>query len=366
MELPAYKNLDIQHLSRLFDNMSECYKIFWFHAILDSVVAGKKEVTYDDLINNMIADAWYMVSEYKLNLGPKDNLEMLVLSASETTGLKSCEKRDKIISTISSCDDPVLREKKTILTYNVPYRLQAPFMPSLKGNEWEGPKSRLAERINSENGLIYRFKEINGIKSSIVIDDDWFDYLSINQEILRGWIHYNLIIYLQRRNPSVPGISNKLYPPQERNLDKVKKYWKAIMDVCPVYDIYGNTLMSNSDISIDHFIPWSYVAHDELWNLNPTTRSINSKKSNNLPDWDAYFARLSELEYQAYKTVWSNEKVHKAFDKCLKEHVNNADIQHKLYRQNIEKEEFQNRLEEILLPVYTAAKNMGFENWKLI
>lgn len=63
--LPAYKNLDIQHLSRLFDNMSECYKIFWFHAILDSVVAGKKEVTYDDLINNMIADAWYMVSEYR-------------------------------------------------------------------------------------------------------------------------------------------------------------------------------------------------------------------------------------------------------------------------------------------------------------
>ncbi|MBE5919975.1 MAG: hypothetical protein E7272_09045 [Pseudobutyrivibrio ruminis] len=25
------------------------------------------------------------------------------------------------------------------------------------------------------------------------------------------------------------------------------------------------------DISIDHFVPWSYVAHDEMWNLNPTT-----------------------------------------------------------------------------------------------
>lgn len=44
-----------------------------------------------------------------------------------------------------------------------------------------------------------------------------------NQEILRGWIQYNFAIYLQTRNPSVPGITNKLYPPQGRKLEKVKK-----------------------------------------------------------------------------------------------------------------------------------------------
>jgi len=51
------------------------------------------------------------------------------------------------------------------------------------------------------------------------------------------------------------------------------------------------------DISIDHFVPWSYVAHDEMWNLNPTTKSINSFKSNKLPDWNTYFKRLAMLEY---------------------------------------------------------------------
>ncbi|MDY5576621.1 MAG: HNH endonuclease domain-containing protein [Lachnospiraceae bacterium] len=40
--------------------------------------------------------------------------------------------------------------------------------------------------------------------------------------------------------------------------------------------------MTENDISIDHFVPWSYVAHDEMWNLNPTTKSINSSKRNNL------------------------------------------------------------------------------------
>ena len=366
MNLPYSEKLDIKHLSRLFDNMSECYKIFWFRAILESVIAGNQEVTFDELINNMIADAWYMVSEYKLNLGPKDNLEQLILSVSETTGLKSCEKRSKIITALRKSNDPILREKKTILTYNVPYRLQAPFMPSLKGDAWNVSKSRLAERINSEGGLMYRFKSIEGINSVIEIDDDWFEYLTTNREIISGWVYYNLISYLQKRNPSVPGISSKLYPPQERNLTKVKNYWKAIINVQPVHDIYGDTLITDKDISIDHFIPWSYVAHDELWNLSPTTRSINSSKSNNLPDWNEYFKRLCDLEFLAYETVWKYEKVHKEFDKCLNEHVNNSDIRMKLYIPNISRIEFSNRLEEIMTPIYTAAKNMGFENWKLV
>ena len=366
MNLPYSEKLDIKHLSRLFDNMSECYKIFWFRAILESVIAGKQAITFDELINNMIADAWYMVSEYKLNLGPKDNLELLILSVSEKLGLKPCEKRDTIINVLSNCDDATLKEKKTILTYNVPYRLQAPFMPSLKGDAWIISKNRLAERINNEEGLIYRFKSIEGINSVIEIDDDWFEYFSVNQEIISGWINYNLINYIQKRNPSVPGISCKLYPPKERNLSKVKNYWKSIVSIRTIYDIYGNNHITDSNLSIDHFVPWSYVAHDELWNLSPTTRRINSSKSNSLPDWNEYFRRLCELEFLAYETVWQNEKVHREFDKCLEEHVNSSDIRRTLYVPDISKDEFYNRLEEIMMPVYTAAKNMGFENWKLV
>jgi len=65
MKLPEYKNLDTQHLQRLFDNMSECYKLFWFQAIVNAVKEGKELISYDDLVNEMIASAWYMVSEYK-------------------------------------------------------------------------------------------------------------------------------------------------------------------------------------------------------------------------------------------------------------------------------------------------------------
>ena len=53
-----------------------------------------------------------------------------------------------------------------------------------------------------------------------------------------------MIQYLQRRNPSVPGIVEKLYPPRERNLEKVKKYWKMIVSIRPVHEIYGENLLN--------------------------------------------------------------------------------------------------------------------------
>ena len=78
MNLPYSEQLDIGHFGRFFDNTSECYKFFWFKAILSKISEGKTEYTYEELVDEMIAEAWYMVSEYHLNLGPRDNLEQTV------------------------------------------------------------------------------------------------------------------------------------------------------------------------------------------------------------------------------------------------------------------------------------------------
>jgi len=364
MKLPEYKNLDTQHLQRLFDNMSECYKLFWFQAIVNAVKEGKELISYDDLVNEMIASAWYMVSEYKLNLGPADTLEALVRQAYNISGLKSSEKKEVVIATIKELKDKELNRMKQALTYNVPYRLQAPFMSDFKGKAWSGSKNDLADRINAYANLIYRFNQISGLDSKIVIDSDWADYIRCNYEIITGWIQYNMILYLQRRNPSVPGIPNKLFPPQERKLERVKTFWKTIVDIVPVHDIYGNVQMEKNNISIDHFVPWSYVAHDELWNLSPTTKGINSSKSNHLPDWNLYFDSLCNLEYQAYELIWTYDVVHKEFEKCAREHLNNEDIRYRLYREGLSKSEFAVGLEDVVKPVYTAAKNLGFASWK--
>ena len=298
MQLPYSDTIEIQYLSRIFDNTSECYKFFWFQAIVAKVLEGKSRMTYEELIDEMIAKAWYMVVEYHLNLGPRDTLESLVHYLQQISQLKASEKRETIIQYLADCKDKEVAKRKRILTKNVPYRIQAPFMDKVRGKEWD-----------------------------------------------------------------VPGIADKLYPPQERKLEKVKKYWKLLLTLKPVHEIYGHIELTDKDISIDHFVPWSYVAHDEFWNLHPTTRSINSSKSNNLPDWNRYFPQLAKLEYGSYEMMWEYDAVHDAFEVCAKEHLNDDAVRRKIYRKGRDLASFSNVLEEIVQPIYQSAKNCGFKDW---
>lgn len=365
MYLPPSDNLDIQYLSRLFDNKSECYKLFWFQAIVNQIISGKDYFTYEELVDEMIVDAWYMVSECHLNLGPKDNLEMAVKRVQAISGMKSSEKKEILLEYLHTCTDNEVKRIKKILIQNVPYRLQAPFLEDLKGKSWDVPKKDLIFRINQEQSLIYYFRLYDGMNTVITIRHKWLDYITKNQEIIKGWIQYHMIVYLQKRNPDVPGIVDKLYPPKERKLDKVKRYWGMLLELRSVHEIYANIELTKYDMSIDHFVPWSYVAHDEFWNLHPTTRSINSKKSNHLPDWDKYFDSFCRMEYLSYSMLWENDRLHEEFDKCAREHLNNSDIKQKLYRPGLNKEKFSQQLSEIIFPVYQSAKISGFTNWVL-
>ena len=359
MNLPQSDYLDIGRFSRILENKSESYKLFWFKAIVDQVCSGNTEPTYEELIDNMIAEAWYMVTEFHLNLGPSDTLEKAVKRMAEISQIKSSEKKSTILEYVKQCDDKELKKHKSTLTRNVPYRLQAPFLDI----EWSKSTKLLIENINRHDHLMYYFSQINGMDTHIKMDPIWTAYIETNQEIIRGWIELNMITYLQRRNPSVPGIVDKIHPPQERKLQKVQKYWKLLVSMGEFHEIYGGNLLDDKDISIDHFVPWSYVAHDEFWNLHPTTRSINSSKSNSLPDWERYFPLLVDLEYASYKIMWEKDKVHQVFDQCAREHLNNEDIRYRLYRQGLEKDEFRENLGEVLTPVYQSAENAGFGRW---
>lgn len=363
MQLPNSDNLEIQYLSRLFDNTSECYKFFWFQAIVTKVLEGREVITYEELIDEMIADAWYMVTEYHLNMGPKDTLERLVHHISSISSIKSSEKKEKVLEYLTNCEDKEVIQKKRTLTYHVPYRLQAPFMETMKGKEWNVSEGNLIARINREKRLMYYFTELNGMQTAIRIQPDWVSYIHKNQEILKGWLQYKMIMYLQKRNPNVPGISDKLKAPEERKMDKVQKYWKLLLEFGSLREIYGDEIVTKEDISIDHFVPWSYVAHDEFWNLHPTKREINSSKSNNLPDWDIYFSKLCRLEYYSYEMMNTHGVVMDAFEKCAKEHLNSSDIRGRIYKKGLTLTEFSNALEEVVQPVYQSAKNCGFRSW---
>lgn len=364
MFLPGNSELNIASLSSIFSDMSESYKIYWFRSIMDGVEHGNRVMTFDDIINRMIVNAWYPVSEYHLNLGPADTLEKTVHYVHTVSGLQTSAAEKDILSFLHASADPQLIKYKNTLATFVPYRLLSPFMPDFKGKAWDNQRNTI-DHINQSQGTLYSFAEGKGLGRMVVIREKWMPYLISNQGIIDGWIEFSMIQYLQKRNPSVPGISNKLHAPTERKLDKAKGFWKAVVNAAPIHDIYSSSILTVQDISLDHFVPWSFVAHDELWNLVPTTRSINSSKSNGLPNWDTFFPRLCAIEYESYELIWQNDKVAAEFRKCEREHINSNEARMGLYQPGISQTDFATHLGNLLLPTYQAARNQGFQEWAL-
>ena len=369
MQLPYSEELNIGHLSRLFENTTNCYKFFWFQAILRKIDGVHCRFTFNELINEMIADAWYMVTEYHLRLGPlgiTDNLEEVVKYIYENYGIISSEKREKLLEFLQKTEDQRISKYKSDLTLNVPYRLQVPFYDeiNIERNMWNGSKQNLTNEINRQKRLIYYFTLISGLETVIEVDGLWAEYLLRHKEILKGWTQLKLIQYLQNKNPSVPGIADKIEAPFSRDIERVRKYWKLIIQIDPsIRDIYGDAVLANKDISVDHFVPWQYVAHDELWNLHPTTKSINSSKSNSLPSWKLYFNLLGQLEYRAYELKNQNETIAQEFRKIIPYHLNNQEIRSQLYADGLDKDAFIGRLEHVVKPVYESAQMSGFREW---
>ena len=88
-------------------------------------------------------------------------------------------------------------------------------------------------------------------------------------------------------------------PVKRDSLAKQTAYWKKILDSPQGGEfccIYSGTPLQVGNFSLDHFLPWSFVAHDQLWNLIPTTASVNSSKSNNIPD-ERYINMFIQAQY---------------------------------------------------------------------
>ena len=372
-----YKNdLNIDSFIHMLDDTTECYKFYWLDALLKLFSLGKTEIVFDDLINQMIADAWYSVVEYHLHLGPKNasgkimnSLERAVIKLSQLTNIPNDADRDTIILAVKE-NDRELHGEKDQLTKNVPYRMLSPFMHEVKGNDriWDQKKRLIAyiEQLNKKECIPYQITNGAGLKKRVVINEEWQNFFMDNFVTISGWIEVKKVRYLQGRHPGVPGIIYKLVPEnnKQRKLRYVRNLWNTIIETKPVYDIYSEKLLGLNDFDIDHFVPWSFVANDELWNLLPMDSSLNSSKSNNLPQWK-YFELFAKNQYMMYESAKSSEKIMDKFKKCQRDNLVMPWSMEELYIAENDREAFIKVLEEKLHPVYDSARIQGYEIWRM-
>lgn len=76
----------------------------------------------------------------------------------------------------------------------------------------------------------------------------------------------------------------KLEAPATRNLREQTKIWKNVIEDKHIKDLYTGLDFNENNyeeygvLSIEHFIPWSFVLHDQMWNLVPTFKILIARK----------------------------------------------------------------------------------------
>lgn len=185
----------------------------------------------------------------------------------------------------------------------VPYRLLRPFFAAdTRGLSDFQINERIARLADGNPKSPYFY---TADRRAIILEPHWLEYLSRNSAILRGWTRYSLAEYLQARNPSVPGIIAKIAPPLAREaLARQSRWWNMALALLgnKTRCIYSGQVLSAPEISLDHYLPWSFVTHDKLWNLIPVPRAINSAKSDSIPA-EKYLDTMVELHYAALSSM---------------------------------------------------------------
>ena len=372
-----YKNeLDTENFSRMLKDPTQCYKFYWLEAILTLMKTTDEDLSFDSIINEMICAAWYSVVNYHLHLGPAINgnlenkLEHAVIVLKNELNLRNNASKDEISEAIKHCNKE-LRNDKLDLIKHVPYRLLSPFLKSIKGDDprWDN-RSSLIEIIKAiDNKTPLPYVIINGrtLEKKIHINLHWRQLMLDNYPVIRSWIQLKKVRFLQDRNPGVPGIIYKLeeHEASVRKLNNARALWKTVAEVSnrPIRDIYTGQLLAGKQFDLDHFIPWSYVTNDELWNLTPMDGRLNSSKSNKLPKWEVYFRSLAKNQYFLYEMIFSNELVRKQFENCRRDNLNAIWAAESLYVEGNSEEQFRNILEHNMKPLYESARLQGYELW---
>ena len=360
-QLPILSNSSISTLSRIFKDTTNSYKLYWFYAILQIIKTENKQViTYEEIIAKMISSVWYPINHFKISFGKQDKLKQAIEKIQKVSTLKEDDKPEVIYPVIIENVKRLKDLQKIISGFYryVPYRFLSPFFENeLRGKE-DGLKNDLIQKLanqsfsKKENFTFYRFS----MEETIEIHPIWMDYFREHITILEGFTLWHLVIFLQKRNPNIPNIGEKLFWfPQKRYLSAPRKFWDIILTERPLTCIFSNQVINPNKFSIDHFIPWSFVGHDLLWNLVPIKQDVNSSKSNNLPKLSIYFPKFASIHFDAVQLMYPKQK------KILEDYS-------LLFQEELDvivgfsKDDFSERLYQHIAPSIQIAANTGFSN----
>lgn len=294
-------------VGHVFLNRDTTYKFFWFLALLEKTrtASGRADLSLEvtAVAREMVAQAWPCRRLYKLWFGHQDRLQQLIDKLAEQSSLADSARVDEVQNAAALLSD----DEVAILTDYVPYRFLTPWfrgaLAGVKDHARRGLIQLLAERsARSPRPAPYSFDTVVGRPRALITSGKWLTFLQSNHLPLKAFAQLSLAKYFEVRNPGIPGIINKLERPGVRKLERAREFWDAVLEHQPLRCVYSGELIRRG-YDLDHFLPWSFVTHDLIWNLAPAPRLVNLNKSDAVPNLGLYLGPFVEQHYRALSVL---------------------------------------------------------------
>ena len=365
---PSCNGLGINKFSLVFHNTTTSYKFLWALALIKAMNksgAQPAKISLKKMAAGMLDAAQPMVYVFRLRLAKDDKmgkwlrrLEMLPHWDAKTLATS----RGNFFSSKARLIPDAVADDVTLYPRHL---FMSPFFKLPKGvtghSKFEKIREMAAANFDGESPPPYRFTEGN---DAIIVHPEWREYFVRNAAIINAWVMWHLARHVQGLNPNIPAVTVKLDETASPKTNRQKEFWRLAMTVSAgeFRCLYTEDLIDANDFALDHYVPWSFIAHDNMWNLVPVSAKGNIAKSNNLPCGNKYFDGFADMQHRAIKIFHDlpdNQEWQSLFESY------ETDLNLDVIGRMIDEDELQTRLAEAINPILAVAKIRGFTpDWK--
>lgn len=245
------------------------YKFGLIKSLLDNVFNGQKTehgiyYTYEELFARFAENYWNLVIKYDLRQMRKDGKS--IFSKVETI-LKSTVEDTQILATLEFDSVDIDRKKQII-----------------KNVTTECKRCVIGALYNDFDGVIYSFDlKDKGLTLNYCI----YEFMLKYKTELENLNYYSWAKFLEQVNDDNALIrvidKLELATPRRENLSVYRRILRQEFEEDTCF-YCGKKLQKK--IHVDHFIPWSFVKDDKIWNFVLSCPTCNERKNNRVPSKD--------------------------------------------------------------------------------
>ena len=243
------------------------YKFGLIKSILDNLFNARCDgeyytISYQDLFTKFTMNYWNLVAKYKLR--------------------QNRPNKRNYVSKIERIINKYLVANNVLET--VPFESFSPEMKEKIINEVSLAcrKYVVGALYDDLRGIVYSFDSEAAI---ISIPVNVYEYLLRYKVILEKNNYYSWAKFLEATNSDnqIVRILDKLElaTPRRNNLTIYRQILAQEFEINSCF--YCGNKLNDKGVHVDHFIPWSFVKDDRMWNLVLACPQCNIKKKDNLP-----------------------------------------------------------------------------------